>query len=276
MSSLSCGEVLEAVLGQQARGAVDVERVLGGVGQLGEGGRELRRGTRARWPAASGRRGAVQHPRAEAQPDQALVEVGRRPVGEAGVDGRSKVKHALGHAAGRGDDDDHQDLRLEQQDLDVADRRGVDRRRGDDRQQVGDLRERLGGHAHRLVDLAADERQLEAALAAPRGAAAAGGRRSSGSPASVGTRPGGGVRVREQAVLLEHRELVADRRRAEVDLGVGGQRLRAHGLAGRGVGLDDLAQDQLLAGREHHTDCRRAAPRLRRPGRPRSRPRRCG
>ena len=97
----------------------------------------------------------------------------------------------------------------------MADRRGVDRRRGDDRQQVRDLRERLGRRR-------ASPRRPRGGRAASssRGraggvvAAAAGGRRSSGSPASVGTRPARRVRVGEQPVLLEHRELVADRRRA--------------------------------------------------------------
>ena len=59
-------QVLEAVLGEQARGAVDVERVLGGLGELGEGGREPReegllaraeRRVAAAASAASARRG---------------------------------------------------------------------------------------------------------------------------------------------------------------------------------------------------------------------------
>jgi hypothetical protein len=52
----------------------------------------------------------------------------------------------------------------------------------------------------------------------------------------------------EQTALLEDRQLVAHGRRAEVDVGIGRERLRAHGQPGRGVQLDDLAQDQLLAG----------------------------
>ncbi len=39
------------------------------------------------------------------------------------------------------------------------------------------------------------------------------------------------VRMGEQPVLLEHRELVADRRRAGRDLGIGGERLRARRAA---------------------------------------------
>ena len=170
------GDVLEAVVGQQPRRAVEVQRRVGGLGQLGEGGRELlqeralgRRQRRVREPERS-----VRAPRPE--PDQALVEVGGGPVGEPGVDRALEAEHALGDAARGGDDHDHQHLRLEHQHLDVADRRGLDRRRGDDREQVGDLRERLGRHAHRLVDLAADELQAQV-----RG----GARRSSGSSRST-------------------------------------------------------------------------------------------
>ena len=121
---------------------------------------------------------------ADVAADHRLVEVGRRPVREPGVDRPVVREDALGDAARRGDDHDHEDLRLEHQDLDVADRRRLDRRRGDDGEQVGDLRERLGGHAHRLVDLAAGERQRHAARRArsPSPPARAGcGRRSSGS-----------------------------------------------------------------------------------------------
>jgi len=53
----------------------------------------------------------------------------------------------------------------------VADRGRVHRGRGDDREQVRDLRERLGRRAHRLVDLAADELELEAPVAAGQRAA---------------------------------------------------------------------------------------------------------
>jgi hypothetical protein len=57
--------------------------------------------------------------------------------------------------------------------------------------------------------------------------------------------------VREQPLLLEHGELVADRRRAALHVGIGGQRLRADGLARGVVAVDDLAEQHLLAGREH-------------------------
>ena len=63
----------------------------------------------------------------------------------------------LGDGSGRGDDHDEHDLGLQGQHLDVPDGGGVHRRRGDDGEQVGHLREGLGGRAHRLVHLSADE-----------------------------------------------------------------------------------------------------------------------
>ena len=59
----------------------------------------------------------------------------------------------------------------------------------------------------------------------------------------------------QQPVLLEHRELVANGRGTGPQIGVGRERARCDGLDGRLVGEHDLAQDQLLAGREHGIDC---------------------
>jgi len=60
----------------------------------------------------------------------ALVgQVHARPVGQPGVDRPAEREHALRHAAGRGDDDDHQHLRLEREHLDVTDRGRADPRR---------------------------------------------------------------------------------------------------------------------------------------------------
>jgi hypothetical protein len=234
-------EVLEAVLGDQPRGAVDVQRVLGGVGELAERRRELVE------ERALGRRqrrvgqALGEHPRAEAEAGELLVEVGVRPGRQAGVDRALEGEDPLRHAAGRGDDHDHQHLRLERQDLDVADRRGVDRRRGHHGEQVRDLAERLARGPHRLVDLAAHERQLER-LARRRAldeqlvdeeAVALVGRDA----------PRRGVRVREEAVLLQEGELVADRRGPAAEVGVGRQRLRADRNTGTRGALDDLAED---------------------------------
>src|SRR6202034_3449688 len=62
--------------------------------------------------------------------------------------------------------------------------------------------------------------------------------------------PGRGVRVGEQTVLLEQRELVADRRRRAAEVRVSGERLRRDRLPGRDIALDDLQENRLLAGRE--------------------------
>jgi hypothetical protein len=107
---------------------------------------------------------SVEHAGAQAHADQALVQVGRGPLGQAGVDRPLEGEDALGHAAGRGDDDHHEDLRLQDQHLDVPDRRRVDGRGGHDGHEVGDLRERLRGRAHGRVDLAAHELQRQRAL----------------------------------------------------------------------------------------------------------------
>ena len=56
-----------------------------------------------------------------------------------------------------------------------------------------------------------------------------------------------GVGVVEEAQLLEARQLVAHRRRGEVDALAAGDVLAAHRRAGGDVLLDDRAQDQLLA-----------------------------
>ena len=243
------------MLVQQPRGAVDVERVLGGGGEIGE-----RRHERVQEAALAVRQrlvgeAGVQLARPQAEAGELVVEELRRPGDEAAVDGGGERQHALGDAAGRGDDHDHHDLRLQEQHLDVADRRGVQRRRRHDRQKVRDLRERLGRGAHRLVDLAAGELELQRrALALGRQQAV-----DEVAKAHIGRHaPGRRVRVGEQPVLLEHRQLVADGRRAGLQLGVGRQRARSHGLDGRLVGEHDLAQDQLLAGREHGFDCRSA------------------
>ena len=55
----------------------------------------------------------MEHPGAESEPHQALVEIAGRPVGEAGVDRLGEGEEALGDPAGGSDDDHHQDLRSE-------------------------------------------------------------------------------------------------------------------------------------------------------------------
>ena len=167
------------MLAEQARGAVDEQRVVRRVGQRGEGRRQEGQERALGRPQRRVVQARVQQARPEAHAGQALVEVLPGPRGQARVDRAVEGEHALAHAAGGGDDDDHQHPRLQQEHLDVAHRGRVDRRGGDDRQQVGDLRQRLGRHAHRLVDLAAHERRGPA-RGRRRARAAAGRRRSGG------------------------------------------------------------------------------------------------
>ena len=104
-----------------------------------------------------------EHARAQAEADEALVQVLPGPGEKPGVDGLLVCGEHLRDAPRRGDDHDHHHLRLQRQDLDVPDRCGRQRRRGDDGEQVGHLREGLGRGTHRLVDLALGERELELA-----------------------------------------------------------------------------------------------------------------
>ncbi len=67
----------------------------------------------------------------------------------------------------------------------------------------------------------------------------------------------GGVRVGEQVVLLEQGKLVAHGRGSAVEARVGRDRLGGHRLSAALVVLHHLAQDQLLSGGEHMSDCRR-------------------
>ncbi len=101
---------------------------------------------------------------------------------------------------------------------------------------------------HRLVDLAPHEREPEL-LARRLGqqpidvVAVAGVRRH---PAR------GRVRMGEQPALLEHGELVADRRRPGGHVRVGGERLRAHRLPGLREAVHHFAEEEGLTGRKHN------------------------
>ena len=194
----------------------------------------------------------MEHPRAQAEPDEPLVEVAGGPVGKPGIDRVGEREQPLGDPAGRGDDHHHQHLRLQRQHLDVPDRRGLDRRRGDDRQQVRDLRQGLGGDPHRLVELAPHERQRQPWSRVI--ARAAAGRRSSGSRPRSGSarRRCAGWASRPSSSRLASSLRIVDGPHYDA----GRQRLRAHGRAGREVFLHDLAQHQLLAIGQHDPDCR--------------------
>ena len=154
-------------------------------------GRSAARKADSRAPSAGLVEAAAQPAAAELEAGDAVVQVLRRPVDEAGVDGLAEAEDPLRDAAGRGDHDDHHDLRLEQQHLDVAHGRRPERRRRDEREQPRQLGEHLGRRLQRGVDLVARGRQVEreARPAAGRAARAA-GRRSSGSRArSARARP---------------------------------------------------------------------------------------
>ena len=116
-------------------------------------------------------------------------------------------------------------------------------------------REALGRDAQRVVDLATHRAEVERAARRRR---LVGHREQPVDEVALsGVRrhaPGGGVRVREQALRLELGQLGADRRGAPDEAGVGRERLRRHRLPGGGVALGDLAEDHLLAGRQHATD----------------------
>ena len=86
-------QVRGMALGEQPRGAVDVERLAGGPLEVGERGRE--RGSEAPLaaPTSSGSASRVAIIRAPtSMPGERLVQVARGPLDEAGVDRRSKLK----------------------------------------------------------------------------------------------------------------------------------------------------------------------------------------
>ena len=83
--------------------------------------------------------------------------------------GSLEREEPLRHASGRGDHDDHDDVRLEQQDLDVPHDRRLERRRRDEREQVREVGERLGRRAQRRVDLALGAARDRASSSAGRG-----------------------------------------------------------------------------------------------------------
>ena len=121
------------------------------------------------------------------------------------------------------------------------------------------------GRAHRLLDLAADQRQLQSPARGREPLPGAEHAIDDVAVAGVGRHATGrDVGMREQAVLLEQRQFVAHGGRPAVELRVGGDRPRRHRLAGPQVVVHHLAQDPLLPGGEHGSDCRWRARRRRR------------
>ena len=106
---------------------------------------------RGRAPGLEARAAAA---RAEPEPGDLLVQVLAAHSARPGSTRLVERDSALRDAAGRRDDDDHHDVRLQQQHLDVADRRRLERRRRDERQQPRQLGEHLGRRLERRLDLA--------------------------------------------------------------------------------------------------------------------------
>ena len=188
--------------------------------------------------------------RAELGADEPLVEVHAGELGETLVHGVGEREHALGHLAGRGDEDHHDQPRLQRQDLDVPQRGGGDGRRRDDGEELGDARERLGGLAQRVVDLARGAVALQ-----EDGRRALATLRDDGVDvvpvAGVrGHAPGGRVRVRQHAHVLEVGEVVADGARGHAELIALVEVLRPHRGAQCDVLLDDGPEDLFLPARE--------------------------
>jgi hypothetical protein len=133
-----------------------------------------------------------------------------------------------------------------------VDRGGLDRRRRDQREQVRDLRELLGGSAHGLVHLPAHGAQLHGP-ARHRQVALGEQLVDVEAVAAVGGHaPGRGVRVVEQAGLLEPGQLGAHGRGPPGHVALLGDPLGADRLVQLHVGLDERSQDEALAGGDLH------------------------
>ena len=98
-------------------------------------------------------------PRLQAR--ERVVQVLAGPVCEPGINGLGKGVDALRDRARGGDDDDHHDLGLQKEDLDVADRGALERRRRDEREQARDRGEHLGRRLERGFDLCLRSAQVE-------------------------------------------------------------------------------------------------------------------
>ena len=130
--------------------------------------------------------------RADARAGERARSGSRRPRSTSpGSTGSGNAKRCFDDAAGRRDHDDHHDVRLEQEHLDVADRRRLERRRRDEREQPRHLREHLGRRLERLLDLGARGGAARAGTrpGAPPAARAARRRRAGSRPRSARGRP---------------------------------------------------------------------------------------
>ncbi len=244
--SLVALELLAPQVFEQACGTADVEALL------------LRRQRLVEERAQHGEEGslvAAQRGLVEPAPQQMtpeleaadpVVEVLRAPVRQTRVDRLGKPVDALGDAAGGGDHDDHHDLWLEEQHLDVTHRGRAERRGRHEREQPRQLGEHLGGRLQRRLDLGPSGCEVEREAAGLRVEPLEQSVRVV-AVAALGRDPaGGGVRVRQQPERLELGELAPYRRRRDVELRPFDERARADRLPGRDVLLDDAAQDRAL------------------------------
>ena len=201
----------------------------------------------------------VEHARTEPEAHEPLVQILPRPGQQARVDRAVEGDEQLRDAARGGDDHDHHHLRLKRQHLDVPDRRRVQRRRGDDRQQVGHLRQGLRGRTHRLVHLTADQRELHAPLRLepparrehPVDHVAVAGVRGHATGRDVG--------MGEQAELLEQRQFVSYGGRSAVELRIGGDRT-ARPPAGRSAGSSSTTLHRICSCLERERPASRRTP----------------
>ncbi len=145
-------ELLAVDVAEQACRAADVE-----IGRLGDEIVERRPEDREEQPLSRPEPGilerAAQDGEARALPYDGLVEIGGRPLDEAGIDLLLQLEDPFRDAPRRRDHDGEHDPRLKLQHLHVEHGRGLERRRRDDREQVRRVRERLGRAPQCLLEL---------------------------------------------------------------------------------------------------------------------------
>ena len=189
---------------------------------------------------------------AETLADELLLQVLAGPGDEARIDRLVEPEDPLRHAARRRDHDDHHARRLEREHLDVPDRRGLERRRRDEREQPRRVREHVGRRAQRLLDLVAHRAKVDAE---PVGSPLERVDELVGVDAVAALRrrsTGGRVRVRQQPERLELGELAAHGRGRDAEAGALDEHARSDRLARRDVLLDDPPQDLALPRGELH------------------------
>ncbi len=190
---------------------------------------------------ASSRRRTVREPRRS--PTICSSRYSARPGDEPWIHGLVEPEHLLRHAARRRDQDDHDARRLEREHLDVPDRRGLERRRGDEREEARRVGEHVGRRPERLLDLVAHRAKLDA-----EGVRATLERVDEllrvDAVAALRRRPARrGVRMGQQAERLELCELTAHGGSGEAETGALDEHARTDRLAGRNVLLDHPPQD---------------------------------